>query len=342
MKVSVIGATGYTGVELVRLLNEHPNIELSLLTSNSFAENKIDEIYPHLKEEVEIICHKLDIEQIVTNSEVVFTALPHGVSMDIVPKLVNRGVKVIDLSGDYRYQTLATYEEYYQKHASPQLLSQGVYGLPELNRKKIKDSNLVANPGCYPTVSLLALAPLLKTGLIDPQSIIIDAKSGATGAGRKLSLGTHFCEVNNNFKAYKVGQHRHRSEIEEKLSIWSKQEVKLNFTPHLLPVKRGILATIYADLTDDIAELELFKQYQNHYQEELFVRVREDNMPELKYVAGSNYCDISLKVTDGNKVIIVATIDNLIKGSAGQAVQNLNLLAGWEEDLGLKKVGLYL
>ncbi|GAB6098802.1 N-acetyl-gamma-glutamyl-phosphate reductase [Halanaerocella petrolearia] len=342
MKVSVVGATGYTGVELVRLLHEHPKAELKVLTSNSFAKQEIADIYPHLKSQIDIECQTLDAKQIAETSDVVFTALPHGVSMDIVPDLLATGIPVIDLSGDYRYHSLATYEEWYQKHTSSDLLKKGAYGLPELNKEEIKESQLVANPGCYPTASLLAITPLVKAGLIDADSIIIDAKSGTTGAGRKLSLGTHFCEVDSNFKAYKVGQHRHQSEIEEKLSLWSNNQIELNFTPHLLPVKRGILATIYADLKQEVADEELLAEYKEAYQGNKFVRIREEEMPELKYVAGSNYCDIGLQVTDRGRVIILSAIDNLIKGSAGQAIQNLNLLAGWEEGLGLEKLGLYL
>ncbi|GAB6137567.1 N-acetyl-gamma-glutamyl-phosphate reductase [Halanaerobaculum tunisiense] len=342
MQVSVVGATGYTGVELVRLLSKHPKVDLEVLTSHSFPGVEIADIYPHLTDKVDITCQELDSKQLAENSDCVFTALPHGVAMEVVPELVATGVPVIDLSGDYRYQELATYEDWYDNHTSPDLLAQGVYGLPELNKGQIKASQLVANPGCYPTASLLAIMPLLQAGVIEPQSIIIDAKSGATGAGRKLSLGTQFCEVDSNFKAYQVGGHRHRSEIEEKLSVWSNQDVKLNFTPHLLPVKRGILATIYADLTVDLTTDQLFSKYKEVYHQEPFIRLREDKLPQLKYVTGSNYCDIGIQATDRNRVVIVSAIDNLVKGSAGQAIQNLNLLAGWREDLGLEDVGLYL
>lgn len=245
MKVSIIGATGYTGAELVRLLAKHPKIEIDTLTSNTFAGKRISDIYPNLRGKVDICCEKLDLDNVGEESDFVFTALPHGISMDVVPKLIERGIKVIDLSGDYRYDNLRTYEDWYKDHSSPKLLEEGVYGLPELGRDKIERANLVANPGCYPTASILALAPMVKEGLLKEDSIIIDAKSGTTGAGRKVSLGTHFCEVDSNFSAYKVGGvHRHTSEIEEKLSLVANKDIELTFTPHLLPVKRGILTTI--------------------------------------------------------------------------------------------------
>ncbi len=342
MKVSVIGATGYTGVELVRLLAEHPEVEINALTSHSFAGEQIADIYPHLKEKLDIECEKLNVEQVAAASEVVFTALPHGVSMEVVPDFVEQGVTVIDLSGDYRYQKLATYEEWYQEHSSPDLLNSGIYGLPEINREEVRTSNLIANPGCYPTTSILALYPLVKEGLIDSQGIIIDAKSGVTGAGRKPTRGTHFCEVEENFKAYKVANHRHQSEIEERLTAWTPEKTEVTFTPHLLPVKRGILATIYGNLTNNLSEQDLISCYQDFYSGEEFVRILTDKTPQLKYVAGSNYCDLAVTVNDRGQVVVLAAIDNLIKGSAGQAVQNLNLVAGWEETTGLEKAGLYL
>ncbi len=342
MDVSVIGATGYTGVELVRLLNQHNRINLNILTSNSFVGEKIADIYPNLKGEVKHLCEELDIDKISQSSDIVFTALPHGVSMKYVPELLNKGVKVIDLSGDYRYDDVDTYEKWYREHNSPELVDGSSYGLVELFRDDLKGANLIANPGCYPTVSLLSLAPVVKENLIKEDSIIIDAKSGATGAGRKLSLGTHFCEVNNNFKAYKVFNHRHQSEIAEKAGLLGDTKVDLTFTPHLLPVNRGILATIYVDLKQEISQAELKELYQKHYQDDRFVRILAgDNLPELKNVVGSNFCDIAVKV-EGKRAIIVGVIDNLIKGSAGQAIQNMNLLAGFDETEGLTDVGLYL
>ncbi|WP_027340667.1 N-acetyl-gamma-glutamyl-phosphate reductase [Halonatronum saccharophilum] len=344
VNVSVVGATGYTGAELVRLLAKHPKLEINTLTSNTFAGQKISDIYPNLKGMIDIECEKLELDKVGEGSEFIFTALPHGISMDVVPKLVERGIKVIDLSGDYRYSNLITYEEWYKEHSSPKLLREGVYGLPELGKEKIKEAKLVANPGCYPTASILALAPMVKEGLIEDGSIIIDAKSGTTGAGRKVSLGTHFCEIDSNFKAYKVGNHRHTSEIEEKLSLVGDNDVSLTFTPHLLPVKRGILATIYGNLTKGVEIEELLERYRLFYKANKFVRILDmGQLPQLKYVVGSNYCDIGIQIDERrNRVIIVSAIDNLIKGSAGQAIQNLNIMAGWDESLGLEDVGMYL
>ncbi len=342
MDVSVIGATGYTGVELVRLLKQHQKINLNILTSNSFVGQDIAEIYPNLEGEANHLCQELDIDKISQSSDIVFTALPHGISMKYVPELLAKGVKVIDLSGDYRYNDVDTYENWYREHSSPKLVDDSLYGLVELFRDELKEADLIANPGCYPTVSLLSLAPAVQKGLVKEDSIIIDAKSGATGAGRKLSLGTHFCEVNNNFKAYKVFNHRHQSEIEEKAGLLGETEVDLTFTPHLLPVNRGILATIYLDLKEEISQAKLKDLYQRYYQDERFVRIFSgDNLPGLKNVVGSNFCDIAIKVK-GKRAIIVAVIDNLIKGSAGQAIQNMNLLAGFDETEGLTDVGLYL
>jgi N-acetyl-gamma-glutamyl-phosphate reductase len=344
MKVSIIGSTGYTGLELVRLLNKHPKVDLEILTSRSFTGEVISDIYPSLREEVDIKCENLDIDKLAENSEIVFTALPHGVSMEVVPQLLTKGLKVIDLSGDYRYDNLETYESWYKTHNSPELFKDAAYGLPELNRVEIEGSSLVANPGCYPTASILALAPLVDKGLINLDNIIIDAKSGTSGAGRGASLGTHFCEVNNNFKAYKVANHRHTSEIEEKLGILAKKDISLSFTPHLLPINRGILATVYANLTEGIDTKSVLNLYNDYYKDEKFVRVMDEGkLPEIKHVAGSNYCDIGLTVDERTKrLIVISTIDNLLKGAAGQAVQNLNILAGWDETLGLDNVGLYL
>ena len=343
MKASIIGATGYTGAELIRLLTHHPKVDLEIITSRSFVGEKISDIYPNLTEIIDDKCEELDVERIAQETEVAFTALPHGVSMDIVPKLIARGLKVIDLSGDYRYQDLATYQHWYEEHSSAELLEQGTYGLAELNLLQIKQSSLIANPGCYPTASLLALLPLVQNSIVEKEGIIVDAKSGTTGAGRKLSRGTHFSETEGNFKAYKVANHRHRSEIEEKLSLSQTEGVEVTFTPHLLPVKRGILATIYADLAEDMSKGELLHYYHESYQGADFVRVLDEKLPQLKYVVGSNYCDIGLKVDqERNKVIIISAIDNLVKGSAGQAIQNLNLMSGWDETTGLEQIGLYL
>ncbi|SDB97648.1 MULTISPECIES: N-acetyl-gamma-glutamyl-phosphate reductase [unclassified Candidatus Frackibacter] len=346
IKVGIIGATGYTGLELVRLLTRHPKVDLEMITSRSFAGKNIAEVYPSLQGIVNLKCEALEVERLANRVEVVFTALPHGVSMSIVPKLCKAGVKVIDLSGDYRYQRQKLYEEWYQQeHTSPQLLEEAIYGLPEINREQIKESSLVANPGCYPTSSILALAPAIKKKLVDLNSIIIDSKSGVTGAGREPSRVTHFTEVDESFKAYKVAQHRHTSEIENGLEFLTEEEVILSFTPHLVPMKRGILSTVYANLdqNSDLNTEEIIKLYQEFYRTHPFVRIQDINkMPDTKYVAGSNYCDIGLKVDLRTKrIIIVSVIDNLIKGASGQAIQNFNLMSGFAEETGLKFAGIF-
>jgi N-acetyl-gamma-glutamyl-phosphate reductase len=344
VKVGVIGATGYAGVELLRLLARHPQAELSIITSKSFAGDKISQVYPNLKGIVDLRCEKLDYEEISSRAEVVFTALPHGVSMSIVPELLKAGLKVIDLSGDYRYHKLDSYEEWYEApHCSAELLDKAVYGLPELNKEKIKESNLIANPGCYPTSAILALAPVVKKGLIDLNSIIVDSKSGVTGAGRKPSRVTHFSDVSENFKAYKVAQHRHTSEIEEKLGFLIDQEIVLSFTPHLVPMKRGILSTSYAQLKKDMTTEELINLYYEFYDNAPFVRICDSGeLPETKHVVTSNHCDIGLKVDSRTgRVVIVSAIDNLIKGASGQAIQNFNLILGFSEATALKFAGIF-
>ena len=346
MQVSVLGATGYTGIELVGLLRDHPRVELALLASESFSGENIAEVYPHLKDIVEIECQSFDVDRISRASDIVFTALPHGVSQDIIPGLLERDLTVIDLSGDYRYRSAETYERWYQPHKSPELMEEAAYGLTELREEEIKNSRLIANPGCYPTASLLAVQPLLAEDLIEPEGIIIDAKSGVSGAGRGASRITHFCEVQENFKAYSVGCHRHSSEISEKLKIWNREEAEITFTPHLLPLKRGILATIYADSAvrsagDELRE-KILKTYKDYYDHRPFMRVFADRNPQLKYVTGTNFCDLSANADEKGRIVIISAIDNLLKGAAGQAVQNMNAVCGWPEITGLDKTGSYI
>lgn len=343
IKVGIIGA-GYAGVELIRLLATHPEAEIELITSKGFNGKKISQIYPHLKGVVDLECEKLNSDQIVARVDVVFTALPHGVSMSMVPELLTSEVKVIDLSGDYRYQSQELYEEWYEgSHCSPELLDKSVYGLPELKREEIKESNLIANPGCYPTSAILALAPVVAEKIIDLDSIVVDSKSGVTGAGKTPSKATHFTEVNENFRAYKIAEHRHTSEIENGLGFLTKNDVTLSFTPHLVPMKRGILSTTYAQINKEVTTEELIDLYNRFYDDDTFVRIKPDGeMPETKYVAGSNYCDIGLKVDFRTKrVVIVSAIDNLIKGASGQAIQNFNLISGLSEITGLKFAGIF-
>ncbi|MCK8823467.1 N-acetyl-gamma-glutamyl-phosphate reductase [Fuchsiella alkaliacetigena] len=343
-KVGIVGATGYTGAELARLLANHPQVELELLTSRSFVGQQLSDIYANLKGIVDLECESLEAAELAKRVEIVFAALPHGVSMNIVPELLAAGLTVIDLSGDYRYHSQEVYEQWYeQSHQSPELIGKAVYGLPELNKSKIKSSSLVANPGCYPTSAILALAPAVEAGVIDLSSIIVDAKSGVTGAGRGANRVTHFVEANENFRAYKVAEHRHTSEIEMGLETLVNNEVVLSFTPHLVPMKRGILSTIYAQLTREVQTSQLLELYRDFYRDKPFVRLQKEGvLPATKNVTASNFCDLGLKVDQRTgRVVIVSAIDNLGKGASGQAVQNLNLILDCEETLGLEFAGIF-
>lgn len=343
VKVGIVGATGYVGGELIRLLASHPQCEIAYLVSESYQGKGIDEVFPHLHNFSHLVCQSLDIEALAKACDLVFLALPHGVSMDLVAKLLEKGKKVIDLGADYRLDDLAVYEKWYGKHTQSHLFSQAVYGLCELNREKIKATNLIGNPGCYPTTALLGLAPLLKHKLIENTTIIIDSKSGVSGAGRGLNLATHFPECNESTKAYNVGKHRHKPEIEQELSKLAGEKVKIVFTPHLVPMIRGMLSTIYVTPKERVTFPEIYKTYQEFYQEEFFVRVLPlGKLPETKFVSGSNYCDLGLSYDEEvNQIIITSAIDNLIKGAAGQAVQNMNILYGWEESKGLDYPPIY-
>jgi N-acetyl-gamma-glutamyl-phosphate reductase len=351
IKVSIVGATGYTGKELVKILMNHPKVELVYLTSSTYTGKNIAEIFPEFLSKLDKKLTNLDSELISQNSDLVFTALPHTVSMDVVPEFLKEGVKVVDLSADYRIKDPVVYKEWYKKEhskISENLLDEAVYGLPEIYLDKIKDALLVANPGCYPTSIILGVAPLLKFKLVDPEDIIIDSKSGATGAGRKLSLGIHFSECNENFKAYKVVKHNHIPEVEQELtSIYfggdgNKQtqqgtEIKICFTPHLLPINKGILSTCYLNLNGPKEEDEILKVYQKFYENAPFVRIFEPpNLPEIKFVTGTNYCDIGFSIDERvGKIKVISTIDNLLKGAAGQAVQNMNIMSGFPETEGI-------
>ena len=349
LKISIIGATGYTGKELVKILINHPKVELVYLTSSTYTGKNIAEIFPEFLNKLDKKLTKLNLNVVSQNSDLVFTALPHTVSMDVVPELLKKGVKVIDLSADYRIKDPVVYKEWYKKEhnkISENLLSEAVYGLPEIYLGKIKDALLVANPGCYPTSIILGIAPLLKYHFVEPEGIIIDSKSGTTGAGRKLSLGLHFAECNENFKAYKVVKHNHLPEVEQELSYiyfdgndcrQQGTEIKVCFTPHLLPINRGILSTCYLSLKGFKKEVEVLEAYQKFYQKAPFVRIFEPpNLPEIKFVAGTNYCDIGFSIDERvGKIKIISVIDNLLKGAAGQAVQNMNIMSGFPETRGL-------
>ncbi|WP_020675617.1 N-acetyl-gamma-glutamyl-phosphate reductase [Geopsychrobacter electrodiphilus] len=342
-KVSVIGASGYTGVELLRLLAGHPRAEVISVTSRQFEGMSIGQVFPSLKGYYDLKCETVDIKTIAAQADLVFTALPHKSAMEIIPEFLSEGCKVIDLSADYRLQDQHVYEAWYQAHTSPELLAEAVYGLPEINRAQIKNARLVANPGCYPTSVALGLAPLLLGKLIDHTSLIIDSKSGTTGAGRGLKEGSLFCEVNEGFKAYGLASHRHTPEIEQTLSQLAGEAVTVTFTPHLLPVDRGILSTIYASQTQGKSTAELIELFQGHYAAEPFVRVLpEGQLPNISYVRGTNLCDIGLVADERTgRVIVVSVIDNLCKGAAGQAVQNFNLISGFDERTGLSAAPLF-
>ncbi|GAE88657.1 N-acetyl-gamma-glutamyl-phosphate reductase [Acetivibrio straminisolvens JCM 21531] len=290
-------------------------------------------------------CDELDIDKIADKAEVFVTALPHGISKEVIPKLIEKGKRIVDHSGDFRYKSVEVYEKWYNTtHGMPHLLDLSVYGLPELHREEIKNAQIVGNPGCYPTCSILGLAPLIKNRLVDTKNIIIDAASGVSGAGRKTDLPYQFCECTENFKAYNVSTHRHTSEIEQELSLLAGEELTVSFTPHLVPMKRGMLATIYANLNCEKSTSELIELYKEYYKNEYFVRILDEGkLPETKFVAGSNFIDIGLVVDKRlNRVIVLSAIDNLGKGAAGQAVQDLNIMFGLPEHRGLENSGLYL
>lgn len=344
IKAAVLGATGYAGIELVRILSSHPDVSLEILGSHSFDGKPIAEVYRNFDHVLDITCEELDLDR-VEKCDVAFTALPHGASKDVIPSLIERGLKVIDLSGDFRYDDIKVYEEWYgQEHSSPELLKESVYGLPELHRDEIKGARLIGNPGCYTTCSILGAYPLLASGIGNHDNIIVDAKSGVTGAGRGLGLAYHFCECTENTKAYKVATHRHTSEIEQELSKAAGEQIMISFTPHLIPQKRGILSTIYINLNKPCTTEELVDMYKEFYKDEYFVRVKNaGELPETKHVAGSNFVDIGIVVDQRlQRAVVVSAIDNIFKGAAGQAVQNMNLMFGLDEKTGIKNAGFYL
>ena len=342
-KVAVIGASGYTGVELLRLLAGHPQAEVVAVTSRQYEGVPISQVFPSLGGFYDLVCEPVNVSSIAARADVVFTALPHKSAMEVIPDFLNAGCKVVDLSADYRLRDAQVYEDWYQAHTSPELIAEAAYGLPELYRSQIVKARLVANPGCYPTSVALGLAPLLEGQLIACDSIIIDSKSGTTGAGRALKESSLFCEVNEGFKAYGIASHRHTPEIEQTLSQLAGQAVRVSFTPHLLPVDRGILSTIYASLAKDCSTPELLDIFQKRYAHEPFVRVlTHGQLPNIANVRGTNLCDIGL-VSDQRtgRVIVVSVIDNLCKGAAGQAIQNFNLICGINERAGLSAAPIF-
>lgn len=342
IKVGIIGATGYAGSELVRLITQHPKAELVTMTSQSYAGQEYKEVYSNYSH-LDYVCEEEHIEEMAEKCDVIFLALPHGVASKKINADILSKTKIIDLGADFRIQDVDVYEKWYTTHYSKDILPEAVYGLCEINRDKIKGKRIVANPGCYTSCSILSLYPLVKEGLIDLSSIIIDAKSGATGAGRGLSLGNHYCELNESVKAYKVASHRHTPEIEEQLSIAAGQDIVLNFTPHLIPMDRGILATCYATLNKKYTYDDIRKAYEKHYGNEHFIRLTKEGVfPETKWVKGSNFVDIGFTVDERtNRVIVIGALDNLFKGAAGQAVQNMNIIMGIEETTGIDYVPIF-
>ena len=344
IQVGIIGATGYAGGELVRLLYGHKEAEIKWYGSRSYVDQKYASVYQNMFQIVEDVCRDDNLKQLAKEVDVIFTATPQGFLAGVLDEEILSNTKVIDLSADFRIKDVATYEKWYGiEHKSPQFIPEAVYGLCERNREAIKQARLVANPGCYPTCSITSIFPLAAEGLIDMDTLIIDAKSGTSGAGRSAKVANLYCEVNENIKAYGVASHRHTPEIEEQLSYAAGCPVVLNFTPHLVPMNRGILATEYAKLTKDVTWEEVKAVYDKYYANEKFVRVLEkDVYPETKWVEGSNYVDIGFKNDPRtNRIIMMGAIDNLVKGAAGQAVQNMNLIFGLPESEGLDLVPMF-
>ena len=344
IKVGIIGATGYAGGELVRILLGHKEAEIKWYGSRSYIDKKYASVYQNMFQIVDEKCMDDNIEELAEQVDVIFTATPQGYLASILKEEILQKVKIVDLSADYRIKDVETYEKWYGiEHKSPQFIEEAVYGLCEVNREDIKNARLIANPGCYTTCSILTAYPLAKEGLIDMSTLIIDAKSGTSGAGRGAKVQNLYCEVNENMKAYGVASHRHTPEIEEQLGYASGEEVVINFTPHLVPMNRGILATEYAKLTKKVTYEEVKAIYDKYYGEEQFIRVLDkDVFPETKWVEGSNYVDIGFKIDERtNRIIMMGAIDNLVKGAAGQAVQNMNLLFGLPENEGLNLVPMF-
>ena len=349
IRAGIIGSTGYAGGELVRILLGHKDVEIKWYGSRSYIDKKYASVYQNMFQLVDDVCKDDNMEQLAKEVDVIFTATPQGLCASLVNDEILSKVKVIDLSADFRIKDVKKYEKWYGiEHKAPQFIEEAVYGLCEINREDIKKASLIANPGCHPTCSTLSIYPLLKEGLIDPNTIIIDAKSGTSGAGRGAKVDNLFCEVNENIKAYGVAGHRHTPEIEEQLGYAAGRPVVVNFTPHLVPMNRGILATEYATLTKksdgSLPSYEEIKAaYDKYYAKEKFVRVLpKDACPETKWVEGSNYVDIGFKIDERTgRIVMMGALDNLVKGAAGQAVQNMNLLFGFDEAEGLQLVPMF-
>ena len=344
IKVGIIGATGYAGGELVRILSGHKDAEIKWYGSRSYIDRKYADVYRNMFQIVDAVCMDDNMEELSSRVDVIFTATPQGLCASLVNEEILSKTKIIDLSADFRLKDVKVYEEWYKiEHKAPRLLEEAVYGLCEVNRDSVRNARLVANPGCYTTCSILTAYPLAKEGLIDMSTLIIDAKSGTSGAGRGAKVQNLFCEVNENMKAYGVASHRHTPEIEEQLGYAAGEPVALSFTPHLVPMNRGILATEYAKLTKDVSWEDVKAVYDKYYRDEKFIRVLDQDVcPETKWVEGSNYVDIGFKIDPRtNRIIMMGAIDNLVKGAAGQAVQNMNLMFGLKESEGLELVPVF-
>lgn len=344
VKVGIIGSTGYAGGELARILLQRDDVEIKWYGSKSYVDQKYASVYQNMFQIVDDLCMEENMEELGNLVDVIFTATPQGLCASLVNEELLSKVKIIDLSADFRIKDVSVYEKWYKiTHPSPQFIEEAVYGLPEINRESVKKARLVANPGCYPTCSTLAVYPLAKEGLIQMDTLIIDAKSGVSGAGRGAKLDNLYCEVNESCKAYGVANHRHTPEIEEQLSYAAGKQVTLNFTPHLIPMNRGILITAYASLTKRVIYEEVKGIYDKYYKDEQFVRVLEkDVCPQTRWVEGSNFVDVNFKIDERTgRIIIMGAMDNMVKGAAGQAVQNMNLMFGLPENAGLKLVPVF-
>ncbi len=336
-RVGIVGATGYAGAELVRIIAGHPEVELAVITSRQFAGVKFSAVYPSMTGMVDLVCEEFSVDLVCDRADILFLALPHKLPMAFVPQLLERNKRIIDLSADFRFNDAAVYESAYQPHTAEELLKESVYGLSEIYDDAIRTAHLVGNPGCYPTSVLLPLIPLVREGILDLASIIADSKSGVSGAGRSLSIGVHFSEVNESFKPYKVGVHRHNPEMDAVLSLEAQQTVKVTFVPHLIPITRGMMTTIYARTADSPSPGDITDCFAKAYGNKPFVRMcPDDSVPNSLHVKGTNFCDIGFKFDDRHqRLILMSAIDNLVKGAAGQAVQNMNIMLGLDETAGL-------
>lgn len=344
IKAGIMGATGYAGGELARLLLQRDDVEITWYGSKSYVDQKYASVFKNMVQFVDDACMDDNMEALAEQADVIFTATPQGFCASLMNETVLSKAKVIDLSADYRIKDVAVYEKWYKiEHKTPEYIQEAVYGLPEINRDKIKDARLIANPGCYPTCSFLSVYPLVKEGLIDPNTVIIDAKSGTSGAGRGAKVDNLYCEVNESIKAYGVGVHRHTPEIEEQLSLAAGKPVTISFTPHLVPMNRGILVTAYGTLLKSVTYEEVKAIYDKYYENEYFVRVLDrDESPQTKWVEGSNFVDVNFKIDPRtNRVVMMGAMDNLVKGAAGQAIQNMNIMFGLQENRGLKLVPMF-